>query len=238
MATPELADKRGKRFIVFQEPEGDDKIYVGVMKELTGSDWIMARPLYKEPFKYKPQFKLLLTCNKLPFIPSTDGGTWRRLRVTPWESEFVDDDPKPPKQFKKNYNLTDDLAKWNQAFMWLLLNKYYPKYKKEGLKEPKKVTLFTDNYKKNSDVYWEFICEFMIVTKNKKENETLSYMYDEFKKWFRAAYSTLACPARKDLQEYLSTKDYCNVEGGIIYGLCFKSSNEKPKEDGNMFDKQ
>jgi phage/plasmid-associated DNA primase len=84
-ATPELADKRGKRCLIIQEPEHDDTIYVGQMKNLTGADWIEARALYGDPFTYKPQFKLILICNKLPFIPANDDGTWRRLRVTPWE---------------------------------------------------------------------------------------------------------------------------------------------------------
>ena len=88
-ATPELADKFGKRVITLQEPEGDDKIHVGFMKNITGQDKIEARPLYGDPFQYTPQFKLLVACNHLPNIPSDDGGTWRRIRVIDFGIKFT-----------------------------------------------------------------------------------------------------------------------------------------------------
>ncbi len=47
-ATPALAQTKGKRFACFQEPEGDESINVGLMKELSGGDtlgtWSSQRP--------------------------------------------------------------------------------------------------------------------------------------------------------------------------------------------------
>ena len=63
-ATPELADKVGKRLLVMNEPEHDDVVNAGIMKELTGQDRIMARPLYGKPFYYIPQFIPILPCNQ------------------------------------------------------------------------------------------------------------------------------------------------------------------------------
>lgn len=71
-ATPELVDKNGKRFLVIQEPEHNNVINTGQMKEFTGKDTIMARALYSEPFYFTPTFKFVLIGNELPDIPADD----------------------------------------------------------------------------------------------------------------------------------------------------------------------
>ena len=207
-ATPDLADKMGKRFLAIQEPEPDDQIYVGQMKELSaGNDKIAARALYGNPFYYKPQFKMVLCCNKLPNIPSNDGGTWRRLRVTPWTTQFVDRSVEKlePHQFYKDPYLEDNMKKWPQPFIWLLLKKYYPDYIKNGLGEPKTVTQFTDKYKKDSDVYLEFLTDWTEDPEDPEYEESVNVMYKLFKIWYKEAYSTLV-PPQKEFVNYLESK--------------------------------
>lgn len=227
-ATPELADKRGRRCLVIQEPEHDDVIFVGYMKELTGGDTIQARALYGAPFEYKPQFKLLLTCNKLPSIPANDGGTWRRLRVTPFEAKFVDPKVKiedPTIQFIKDPTLIERMLEWKSGFMWLLLNKYYPKYKDGGLIEPKKVTQYTDKYKQDSDIIYEFLAEMFIITKDEKDKEALQQMYNFFKSWYREAHTASGVAPRKDFQNYLVNSGF-KVENGVVFGIKSKNLDE------------
>jgi P4 family phage/plasmid primase-like protien len=232
-ATPELADKHGKRLIVVQEPEHDDTIYVGNMKQLTGCDWVEARALYGNPFKYKPQFKVLLTCNKLPYVPSNDNGTWRRVKATPWESEFVKNpDPMKPKQFKCVKDLDHKLVEWAPMFMWILINEYYPIYAKHGLSEPSKVTEHTDKYKQDSDIFHEFIKASFVATKEKtRENEvTLNEMFEDFKIWYRGNYGKPTEHARKVLIEYLTNSGY-NIEGDYAYGFKEKVKTNKQQTD-------
>ena len=218
-ATPELADKRGKRSLTVQEPEHDDTVYVGNMKNLSGADWIETRALYGDPFRYKPQFHLRLTCNKLPRIPSGDGGTWRRLRVVPFMSKFVSN-PKEPREFPKDRDLEEKLKKWGPMFMWILINEYYPIYAKEGLYEPKLILEQTEKYQKDSDMFFEYLCNNMQISKESNTHENISAIYNGFRFWCKETGNGTAPPPRKDLENYFIDNNY-KFYGGNVYGVKF-----------------
>lgn len=223
-ASPEMAMTKGKRFCIFQEPEDNDKIRVGLMKELTGGDKITARQLYKEPIEFKPQFKLLLTCNKLPYIPSSDGGTWRRLRVVEFKSKFVDvPDPKKPNEFKKDEYLQLKFENWKCALMSILIEKFY-QYKKNGLVEPKEVTKFTNKYQESSDVYLEFINETIEISKKNEDHLSINAFYSLFKSWFKESYSDRKTPARREFKDYIEDKYKDKVKNGYVLGIVCKDN--------------
>jgi phage/plasmid-associated DNA primase len=229
-ANPEIADKKGVRFIAIQEPNQDDVINVGLMKEYTGGDKIMARGLFKDPVVFKPQWKILLVCNDLPNIPSTDGGTWRRIRVSPFESEFVDVDEDGLRngqellehQFPKDYYLNEKMEKCKKALLWLLINVYYPKYKKlkdsgRKIKEPAIVRKYTEEYKARSDIYLEFLRDNLIETKKKSDNINVQTCYETFKHWFKDSQSKFGCPKRREFTDYLKKNKYKMDKGFILY---------------------
>ena len=226
-ASPEVAKTQGRRFGVLQEPANDDKINIGLMKELTGGDKIEARGLYKEPVIFKPQFKLLLTCNDLPKIPSDDGGTWRRLRVLPFKSEFCDD-PVEPHQFKKDQYLIEKIDEWKEAFMSILID-YYKIYRKHGLKEPEEVTKHTNEYRKNSDN----ICEF--IDENIESSDTsilkISEIYSLFRDWYKESQTNPRdCPSRQKVKKYFEKK-FGKYNQKIGWHLQYKMDNIEMLED-------
>jgi P4 family phage/plasmid primase-like protien len=241
-ATPELADKRGKRYLVIQEPEHDDVVYVGQMKNYTGGDTIMARALYGDPFEYKPQFKLGLVCNKLPNIPATDGGTWRRLKVIPFESEFVAKvDPRKPRQFKVDPSLPDRMKTWSSPFMWLLLNIYYKKYRENNysIEEPRKVTIFTDNYKKDSDKYHEFISEHIVVTNDENDIISIVSLYSTFRNWHTEAGYGRNIPNKREFTNHINSNKNFNIDSGNFVGICYKDDyDEREKTKKNKQEKR
>lgn len=237
-ATPELADKIGKRLIVLQETETDDKINVGFMKNITGQDKIETRPLYGDPFQYTPQFKLLLACNHLPNITSDEDGTWRRIRVIDFMISFKTN-PTNKNERKADPELRDNLKYWKQAFAWLLLKKYYPIYKEHGLDklEPERVKLSTDKYKADSNVFMEFFTEILEVA---PESKTLLFSSDKlgqldystsdiwgmFRNWHKNAYADRKVPSRKNIKEFFELSNYKitnSEEGFYVHGVREKS---------------
>ncbi len=157
-ASPVLAETRGKRFISLDEAESDDQIKVGFMKQLTGGDEITARKLNCGPITFKPKFKLVLTCNELPAIPSDDDGTWRRIRVVEFISKFCDHpNPSKPYEFLIDRTLTNKLDDWKEVFMYMLIQIYQNSYKQKGIIEPKEVDDCTKEYSIISNIYKNFI---------------------------------------------------------------------------------
>lgn len=156
-ATAELARAKGKRFAVMQEPSEDEKLNVGLMKELSGGDKIMARALFKEPIEFKPQFKMILVCNHLPHVNADDDGTWRRLRVVEYTSKFtLTPDPAKPHEFMMDTELSKKFENWKEHFMAMLIE-YYKIYEAEGIKDPDDVVKCTKEYQRTNDTFKDFV---------------------------------------------------------------------------------
>jgi P4 family phage/plasmid primase-like protien len=173
-ATSEIARTKGKRFACLQEPSEDEKLNVGLMKELTGGDKIQARMIYKEPIEFKPQFKMILTCNTLPNVPSDDGGTWRRIRVVEFTSKFCESpNPDNPNEFLIDKDLSEKFDAWKEMFMSMLIE-HYKTYQTKGIVEPEEVLKCTRDYQKNNDNYLEFI------EKELEKHDTGVLTYTEF----------------------------------------------------------
>lgn len=224
-ASPEVAHTKGRRCAIFQEPENDDKIHVGHMKNLTGGDKIMARGLFKDPIEFYPQFKTILACNKLPDIPSADGGTWRRIRVVPFEMKFVDN-PTGPNEKKKIDNIEEIMNEWKVPFMSILIH-YYGIYRKYGLKEPEKVLKYTNEYQKLSDNYMEFVKDY-IVDGNSSDYINDDELWKIFKEWYKDANRFNKKLVRADYNVEMESKLGKKI-GKKFYG--FKLKNDFDEND-------
>jgi P4 family phage/plasmid primase-like protien len=226
-ATPELADKFGTRLLTTQEPEGDDKINTGFMKNATGQDKILARPLYGDPFYYVPQFKLLMACNRLPNIPEGgDGGVWRRVRVVDFSQRFVDKPTKPDEQ-AKDKNLHEKMPTWTQALAWLLLNVYFPIYKKcKDIDEITPAIVFqaTDKYQKDTNVYIEFVTDTIIY--DDSESMDKSDLWNYFKHWYASSYDGVKLPPPKKFFNYLDNNNF-KIKGTTVKGIKLRIQHEE-----------
>ena len=219
-ASPEMANKKGIRFVIMQEPEKNDVINVGYMKELTGGDKIKARQLYESSIEYQPQFTPVVICNKLPKLSDIEGGTARRLVVVNYYSEFVDKpDATKPNKFKINTNLPNEMKSWKQPFAWWILNIHYKRYRESNYNFiiPEEVKLATDRFKKDSDIFLDFILEKLEKTNNNYDSEPIDWLYKLFREYYKETCG-LNIPDKKEFIAYFERNDY-KMEKKKLYGL-------------------
>jgi P4 family phage/plasmid primase-like protien len=147
-ANSEKIKLMNKRFAFLSEPEDGEKINISLLKELTGSEEIVARGLYQESVSFVMETKLFLACNELPEIKGEDTALWRRIRVIDFPSRFIDD-PKEINEFKIDITLPSTLREdvsWRQTFMNILLMYYYM-----DIIEPNEVQNKTKNYRDDNN---------------------------------------------------------------------------------------
>jgi P4 family phage/plasmid primase-like protien len=211
-ATPEIARAKGRRFAVLQEPSEDERLNVGLMKELSGGDTVQTRELFKGPVEWKPQFKLFLLCNNLPNVPSDDGGTWRRIRVVEFGSKFCErPNPDKPNEFPMDPDLMQKLDGWREHFMAILL-RYYKRYVDERkLVEPEAVLQCTRDYQKTNDHMAEFVDNCIEKVEGGNESLALDDVFFEFKEWVKADQVPIKVPKKGIIQKYLDRALNCKV---------------------------
>lgn len=163
-ATPQKACLYNKRFAYFAEPNVNDRFNGGLLKELTGSEDIIARNLYEQPFTFRIHSKFFLACNTIPDIEGDDA-IWRRIRIIDFKSKFVDNpDPSKPNEFAKDPLLPIKMKQdptFKQGFMKILLEYYY----KDVYGVPDEVIHSTEIYR---DANQDFInwCDNRIIIDN------------------------------------------------------------------------
>ena len=183
----EIAQLRGVRYAVMQEPSKGDKINDGVLKQITGGDPVNARELYAKAITFTPQFKLAMCTNNLPEIESTDDGIWRRIKCVEFLSKFTEDpyNEKHPKeqypyQFPVDTHIEEKFNQWVGIFTALLVERAF---QTDGhIQYCEMVERFSNQYRDDQDVFSEFF------KTNVKRASGMKIMKNEltelFKIWF------------------------------------------------------
>ena len=211
-ASPELARAGGGvRWAVLEEPDGDEEINVGILKSLSGNDSYWARDLFekgKSTREITPMFKLIFIANKLPTMKYADKATWNRIRVIPFESTFVKPGEPCPltyeeQLFEKRFPMDTEFGKkipgLLSPFAWVLLE--HRKNIKTRI-EPEKVRIATEQYRKQNDIYRQFVEES--IAQNESSSITLVELYANFKEWFKETFPGRTLPNKNEVKDYFS----------------------------------
>ena len=197
-ASPELARSKGCRVGDISEPEGNDTVNVGVIKRLTGMEKIYSRGLFQEGTEFRPQFKLIYICNKLPKLPQDDGGIWRRILLYIFKSRFPANDLEVPltwkeqcerRIFKRDKDLMNKIPKMRQAMMWLMVQYFKQAMRRRNQQPlPKEVTAAIEMYRAENDHYLQYVGERL--KRDAASSITLNDFYNDFKAWYSEQFSS------------------------------------------------
>lgn len=210
-ACPELARAGGGvRWAVFQEPDIEDRLNVGVLKELSGRDSFYARKLYSDGAEVTPMFRICLVCNDPPKVPAGDAATWNRIRVIPFEARFVDNPPESceeqlaTKTFQKDARFSDKLGGLAEALAFVLLHhrQQVRGIDCDAIHEPEKVLLATTQYRDRSDIYSLFVSE--VLTAEPDAFLPLPAAYAQYKAWFKESEAGVNMPSKSDFKHHVS----------------------------------
>ena len=203
-AQSELERTKGRRFAVMQEPGDAEKLNIGLMKELSGGDRILARGLFKDPVEFRPQFKMIMTCNELPEVSSDDGGTWRRIRVMEFTSKFTDSpDPSKPSEFPIDLELSEKFDRWAETFISMLIE-HHKQLNPTTVEEPMEVRCATEGYKKNNDIIGQFVSENIVRDATVTTRVMVNNLFIDFKNWaIKVGYKGKKLPDRNQFKAYM-----------------------------------
>ena len=181
--------------------------------------------------------KYFLTCNELPDVPSTDDGTWRRLRVIDFLSKFIDN-PIKPNEFKINTNLKQDMQNWSTTFLSYLIHIYETQYAGINyLKEPDEVMASTNQYKMENDFYTEYTMDRLTSTLRSKDIINPEILYHDFKSWYRTNYEGKPMPKKPEFEKMINKiigkpgkKGYTK----IVFNTIIESDNDSAESVNDL----
>lgn len=189
-ANPDIMAVRNKRFIYMAEPDDREPLNTSRMKQFVGQDLVEARGLFEDQTKFQITGKLFMLCNTFPAINTMDIGTWRRIRVVPFESRFV-----PPEQlenfrgtpnvYPRDPELDNKIITWRERFMARLVHIYATEYLNKGIgKEPAIILEESKNYQSLFDSTGKFINSRIRVISKGSHEATINDIFRIYKRWY------------------------------------------------------
>lgn len=169
----DIARMRAARFVAAVEARGERGFDETIVKQITGTDVVVARKLYEDEIEFKPQFKLWLAANHKPMVKEQTEAFWRRIRLIPFTVVI------PANKRKKT--LGEKLTKELSGILnWALAG--CAEWREHGLMPPTSVVKATKEYKEEHDVLGEFLASNCVL--DPKGWTSATSLYTAFTDWW------------------------------------------------------
>ena len=159
--------------------------------------------------EFYANFITLLICNDIPDCDNIDNAFSKRLRCLNFPTEFVNE-PIKENQKKIDININKNFDFWKLDFMLLLIDYYKIYTKKNELHVTNNILKWTNQYKEETDIYLQFLNEYVEETQDDKDRIHCVTLYETFKDWIRDTNPNTKIP--NDREFVKNIRKHKNVE--------------------------
>ena len=203
----DVAALAARRLVTASETNAGTRLNEARIKALTGGDVMTARFLYGENFSFRPEAKFWLAVNHLPLVDDVSVGFWRRVRLLPFLRTFTAD---------ADRHLEDTLlAELPGILAWAVRGSVA--WQQSGLTSPDRVQAATEDYRRKSDPFAEFVAECL--TDVEAGLLPAGLAYDAYKDWAKnEGWAERDLMSGKTFGTRMSERfDWTRKRGGKLY---------------------
>ena len=173
-----LATLRGKRLVIAGELEEGKRLSVATVKQITSTDNFVIEEKYKAPTTVSPSHTVVLHTNHKPRVGSTDDGTWRRLKIVPFNARIA------PNEGVTNYGDRLLQEAGGAILAWALQGAVDFARNRYELTIPDAVAECTEEYRAAEDWLSNFISECCV--RDPAGRVGASEIYSRYREWAAA----------------------------------------------------
>lgn len=233
-----------KRFVYFSESDVEQVLQTAQVKRLTDNRTTARAHYGKTIMDIELRATMVAATNHDFNIPTSDEGTWRRIKKYIFKNRFVrDPDPNDKRQIKADPKW-NDTAKSNPGYqeaMLSILVEYYRKLQVvyngdiDNIKHPTIVTE-TRDYRNSQDRINRFIDQCCVYSKN--STSTLTSVANFYMDWYKANINARGITLVEEIEKQLKNSrisKYIKSEtrNAMVVEIRFIQKTEKPDSDGD-----
>jgi putative DNA primase/helicase len=170
-----VAGLKACRFVAAGESGESQYLAEELIKRLTGGNWITAQHKYKDPFTFRPQFKLWLATNPQPMADPNDTALWARLHVVRFPHSWLGKEDKLLKGRLRTQSSLEGVLAWaiEGAKKWYEV----------GLNPPDQVARETQVVRDELDYVKQWVEDEVIITDDPKDRVSNQAIHIRYENW-------------------------------------------------------
>lgn len=171
-----VATVRGKRLMVCGELREGASLSENFVKQITSTDNMMIKALYKNPEEIRPTHSICLHTNNLPRVNTTDEGTWRRIHLIPFNADM-------PRGSKTIKDYADQLAARCGGYIlqWAIDGAISAAAQGFNIVEPTAVSDLLQRYRAGQDQVQNFLNEMCL--RDPLVEQKSGDLYNAYRAW-------------------------------------------------------